>query len=129
MSQKERPLSPHLQIYRPQITSILSILHRLTGIAIGVGTLVLAWWLIAAAIGPEAYGNVQWFLSSWFGRCILLVFTFCFFYHLCNGIRHLGWDMGWGLELATLHITAWIVITAAIVLTLLSWIAGYALKL
>ena len=125
----DNPLSPHLQIYRPQITSILSILHRLTGIALGVGTLVLAWWLIAAAIGPEAYGNVQWFLSSWFGTFILLGFTFCLFYHLCNGIRHLGWDMGWGLELATLHITSWIVITAAIVLTLLSWIAGYALKL
>ena len=128
MAQTERPLSPHLQVYRPQITSILSIFHRLTGIVLGVGTLLLAWWLIAAALGPGAYADAEWFISSWVGRLVLLGFTFSLFYHLCNGIRHLGWDIGWGFDLPVLHVTGWLVLLAAIGLTLLAWILGYALR-
>ena len=127
MAPTERPLSPHLQVYRPQITSILSILHRLTGVVLGGGTLLLAWWLIAAAVGPEAYADVEWFISSWVGRLVLLGFTFCLFYHLCNGIRHLGWDAGWGFELPVLHATGWLVVVAAMGMTLVAWILGYAL--
>jgi len=127
MASTERPLSPHLQVYRPQITSILSILHRLTGVVLGGGTLLLASWLIAAAVGPEAYADVEWFISSWVGRLVLLSFTFCLFYHLCNGIRHLGWDIGWGFELPVLHATGWLVVVAAMGMTLVAWILGYAL--
>ena len=128
MAQTERPLSPHLQVYRPQITSILSIFHRLTGIVLGVGTLLLAWWLIAAALGPGAYADAEWFISSWVGRLVLLGFTFSLFYHLCDGIRHLGWDIGWGFDLPVLHVTGWLVLLAAMGLTLLAWILGYALR-
>ena len=127
MAQTERPLSPHLQVYRPQITSMLSILHRLTGVVLGGGTLLLAWWLTAAAVGPEAYAEVAWFISSWLGRLVLLGFTFCLFYHLCNGIRHLGWDIGWGFELPVLRATGWLVLVAAMGMTLGAWILGYAL--
>ena len=127
MAQTERPLSPHLQVYRPQITSMLSILHRLTGVVLGGGPLLLAWWLIAAAVGPEAYAEVAWFISSWLGRLVLLGFTFCLFYHLCNGIRHLGWDIGWGFELPVLRATGWLVLVAAMGMTLGAWILGYAL--
>ena len=127
MAQTERPLSPHLQVYRPQITSMLSILHRLTGVVLGGGTLLLAWWLIAAAVGPEAYAEVAWFISSWLGRLVLLGFTFCLFYHLCNGIRHLGWDIGWGFELPVLRATGWLVLVVAMGMTLGAWILGYAL--
>ena len=127
MAQTERPLSPHLQVYRPQITSMLSILHRLTGVVLGGGTLLLAWWLIAAAVGPEAYAEVAWFISSWLGRLVLLGCTFCLFYHLCNGIRHLGWDIGWGFELPVLRATGWLVLVAAMGMTLGAWILGYAL--
>src|SRR5260221_6908133 len=89
MTSPDRPLSPHLQIYRPQLTSVLSILHRATGILLGVGTLVLAWWVIAAAAGPDAFARVQGFLGSWLGILVLLGWTAALFYHLANGIRHL----------------------------------------
>ncbi len=128
MAQAERPLSPHLQVYRPQITSMLSILHRLTGFGLAVGSLLLAWWLVAAAYGPSAFGIVQGFIESWFGRLILLGFSFCFFYHLANGIRHLFWDVGMGFEVETAERTGWLAIIAGVGLTLLAWIAGYAMR-
>jgi succinate dehydrogenase / fumarate reductase cytochrome b subunit len=121
-----RPLSPHLQIYRPQLTSVLSILHRATGIALAVGTLLLVWWLLATASGdPGAYQAVQGFIGSWLGRLLLLGWTYAFFHHLAGGIRHLLWDAGWGYELPTVYATGWTVVGAAVVLTLASWIAGY----
>jgi succinate dehydrogenase / fumarate reductase, cytochrome b subunit len=89
-----RPLSPHLQIYRPQITSVLSISHRATGLALSLGTLLLVWWLVALARGPEAFASVQSFVGSWLGRLLLLGWTFSLFFHLANGIRHLCWDAG-----------------------------------
>src|SRR5690606_1427727 len=101
MISSRRPLSPHLQIYRPQITSTLSILHRLTGIALGGGTLLLTWWLVAAAAGPEAFATAQGFICSIVGRLLLFGWSFALFYHLCNGIRHLVWDAGYGFEIDT----------------------------
>lgn len=126
MATDNRPLSPHLQVYKPQLTSMLSILHRLTGVALAVGTLMLVWWLIAAATGPEAYDAAQSFIGSIIGRLLLLGWTFALFYHLANGIRHLAWDTGLGFELATAYTTGWLVVIAAIVLTLASWLGGYA---
>lgn len=126
MATDNRPLSPHLQVYRPQLTSMLSILHRLTGVALAFGTLLLVWWLIAAATGPEAYDAAQDFIGSILGRLLLLGWTFALFYHLANGIRHLAWDTGRGFELATAYTTGWLVVIAAIVLTLASWVGGYA---
>jgi succinate dehydrogenase / fumarate reductase cytochrome b subunit len=127
MTQGNRPLSPHLTIYRPQITSILSISHRITGCALAVGALVLAYWINAAAYGPEAFERMQDMLSHWFGRLLLFGWTFCLFYHLCNGIRHLCWDAGWGFDLPQVRMTGWLVVVASIALTLISWAAGYGM--
>lgn len=128
MTGENRPLSPHLQIYRPQLTSVLSILHRLTGIALAAGTLLLVWWLVAVAAGPAAFETVQGFIGSWFGRALLLGWSYALFYHLANGIRHLAWDAGWGFELKTVYLTGWTVIWASVALTLLAWILGYSMR-
>ncbi len=119
-----RPLSPHLQVYRPQISSVLSITHRLTGIALGVGTLLLTWWLVAAASGEAAFADVQGFIGSPMGVLVLLGWTFALYYHLANGIRHLAWDAGFGFELPTMHRTGLAVVIAAGAMTLLTWIVG-----
>ena len=121
-----RPLSPHLQIYRPQITSVLSISHRATGLALSLGTLLLVTWLVALARGPEAFASVQGFVGSWFGRLLLLGWTFSLFFHLANGIRHLCWDAGYGFEIKTTEISGWVVVGAAAVLTVIVWVAGLA---
>ncbi|MGP1397509.1 MAG: succinate dehydrogenase, cytochrome b556 subunit [Inquilinaceae bacterium] len=122
----ERPLSPHLQIYRPQITSVLSILHRATGIAMAVGTLVLVYWLLAAAAGPDSFASAQGFVGSFIGQILLFGWSFALFFHLCNGIRHLAWDAGYGFDLDVATLTGWIVVAAASVLTLIAWIVGIA---
>lgn len=127
MAKIERPLSPHLQIYKWQITMVTSVTHRATGIALGAGALLLAWWLIAIASGPEAYGTVSAFLSSWFGRLVLFGFTWALFYHLCNGIRHLAWDAGMGFELPAMRKSGVTVIIASVVLTVITWIIGYSM--
>ena len=127
MNTGNRPLSPHLQVYKPQITSVLSILHRITGIGLAAGALVLVYWLNAAAYGPDAFERAQDFLASWVGRLLLLGWTWALFYHLCNGIRHMFWDAGRGLELPQVHITGWIVVVASLGFTLISWFAGYGL--
>jgi succinate dehydrogenase / fumarate reductase cytochrome b subunit len=126
MTTGERPLSPHLQIYRWQITMVLSILHRATGIALAAGALLLAWWLIALAAGPEPYAAVQEFNGSWFGRLLLFGWTWSLFYHLCNGIRHLFWDAGRGFEIPTFTASGWTVVVVSAALTILAWIWGYA---
>ena len=123
---RSRPLSPHLQIYRPQITMVLSILHRGTGIALSVGTLMLVWWLVAAATGPAAFASAQGFITSWFGLLLLLGWTFALFFHLCNGIRHLFWDAGHGFEIKTFYASGWAVVAASGGLTVLAWIIGLA---
>ena len=128
MANVERPLSPHISIYRPQITSTLSILHRITGVVLGIGTLVLTWWLVAAATGDAYYALVVDLLSSWLGRLIVLGFTWCLFFHLCNGIRHLFWDAGYGFEISTVTKSGWLVVVAATAITLLAWIAAYGAR-
>jgi len=125
MAHVERPLSPHLQIYKPQISSLLSILHRATGIALGVGTLILAWWLIALASGPDAYRAMTKVVGSLPGRILLLGFTWALFYHLCNGIRHLFWDAGRGFELPTMARSGWAVVVGSALLTVLTWVLAY----
>jgi succinate dehydrogenase / fumarate reductase cytochrome b subunit len=128
MANVERPISPHLQIYKWQITSVLSILHRITGAALGIGALLLAWWLLAAASGPHAFAVAQGFIASWLGRLILLGFSWALFFHLCNGIRHLAWDAGYGFDLPTVERTGWLVVIGSAALTLLAWFIGYGLR-
>ena len=125
MSTGERPLSPHLQVYRWQWTMALSILHRATGTALAVGTLLMTWWLLALAAGPDAFADAQGFIGSWFGRFLLFGWTWSLFYHLCNGIRHLAWDAGIGFELETARNTGYLAAAASVVLTVLAWVAGY----
>ena len=124
MRSDPRPLSPHLQIYRWQLTSVLSILHRATGIALGAGTLLLVWWLVAAAQGPDAYARVQGFLGSWVGLLLLFGWSLALYYHLCNGLRHLWWDTGRGLDLRSVYAGGWTVLAATAVLTAITWVAG-----
>ena len=116
-----RPLSPHLQIYRPQLTSVLSITHRATGVALAVGTVVLLYWLQAAARGPEAYQAAKALLGDGFVQLVLAGWSWAFFYHLCNGIRHLFWDAGKGFEISSVYASGYTVLGASIVLTLLVW--------
>ena len=122
MAASNRPLSPHLQIYRPQITSVLSILHRITGVALAVGVPLLVWWLAAAALGPTAFGPARAFWGSWFGQLRRLGWTFALFYHLCNGIRHLAGDLGYGCDPETAALTGWLVVAGAGGLTLVTWV-------
>ena len=125
MPSGNRPLSPHLQVYRPQLTSILSILHRITGVVIWAGAVMMTYWIASATYGPEAFARAQWFLGSWFGRLVLLGLTGATFYHLANGIRHLAWDIGWGYEMDKLNISGWAVLIFTGVMTVLTFLAGY----
>jgi len=122
-----RPLSPHLQVYRPQLTSVLSILHRATGMALAVGALYLVLWVVFASAGPGTYAKFQAFNSSWLGVLLLLGFAFALYYHLCNGIRHLFWDAGYGFELKDAYRSGWIVVAVALAATIVSWIVGLRL--
>jgi succinate dehydrogenase / fumarate reductase cytochrome b subunit len=125
MNSTNRPLSPHLQIYRLPLVALLSITHRITGVALSAGTILLVIWLGSAAYGPEAYDQVSACLASPFGMFVLFGFSAAFYYHLCNGIRHLVWDAGRGFELATVKRANRLVLLSAIVLTLGTW--AYAL--
>lgn len=122
-----RPLSPHLQVYRPQITSVMSICHRFSGIALAVGTFLLVSWLLAAAQGPVAFAEAQAFLGSFLGRLMLFGWTFALFYHFSNGIRHLAWDLGHGYDLESVARSGWFTVGAAIGLTLFAWVLGYVM--
>ena len=117
MPQAQRPLSPHLQVYRPQLTTVLSVLHRGTGLALSMGAVALVTWLAAIASGPAAYGRAQSiFAASWF-RLLLAGWAFCGFYHLANGIRHLAWDVGWGYEIPQAYASGWTVVAFALLTT------------
>lgn len=117
MRQTERPLSPHLTIYRWPITMILSILHRITGVMMALGLVVLTAWLVQAASGPEQYQYFRVTMASPLGQTALIAWTFAFFLHLGNGIRHLVWDAGRGFEKRQSRASAWVVLVLAVLLT------------
>jgi len=121
MAVGKRPLSPHLQIYRPQITSVLSISHRFSGVVLAIGLLVLVYWLAALAAGDAAYAEALSVLGAWPVKLVLFLGSFAFFYHLANGIRHLWWDSGRGFEISQVNASGWVVIIAASTLTLIAW--------
>ena len=118
---RERPISPHLQVYKPQITSVLSIFHRITGVALTFGLILLVAWIFTLSLGEEYFEYFVMFIKSWFGLLILFGFTFALNYHLCNGIRHLFWDAGYGYEIETVHKSGLAVLVVSFVLTILIW--------
>jgi succinate dehydrogenase / fumarate reductase cytochrome b subunit len=122
MATPNRPLSPHLQVYRLPLTALMSISHRITGVGLTFGTLLLAWWIVAAAYGPSDYAQVQSFLSSWIGLILLLGFSFALYFHLCNGIRHLFWDIGKYFELEQTRRADVFVLIGATALTAATWV-------
>ncbi|MHA6646247.1 succinate dehydrogenase, cytochrome b556 subunit [Mesorhizobium sp. A623] len=119
---RTRPLSPNIQVYRPQLTSVLSIANRITGVALSACAVVLVFWLVAAARGPDAYSRFQIVLGSWPGRILLLAASFAFFLHLCGGLRHLVWDSVQAFELRQIYASGWIIVIASVALTLASWL-------
>ncbi|WP_027231007.1 succinate dehydrogenase, cytochrome b556 subunit [Phyllobacterium sp. UNC302MFCol5.2] len=122
-----RPLSPHLQIYKPIPTMVMSIVHRVTGAALYVGTLLVAWWLIAAAIGEDYFNDVNAIYGSWLGLLVLLGYTWALLHHMIGGIRHLIWDTGRGLEKETTTKMAWASLILSVTLTILVWIAAFTI--
>ena len=125
-ARSKRPLSPHFQVYKWPVTMGTSILHRVTGVGLGLGTLILAWWLVAASLGPDAYAAFETAAFNLFGRFVLFGFTLALVYHALNGVRHLAWDLGYGFKVATANISGLIVYGATVVVTLVIWIAAYA---
>jgi succinate dehydrogenase / fumarate reductase, cytochrome b subunit len=119
-----RPLSPHLQVYRPQITTFTSIMHRVTGVALAIGTLLMTWWLVAAATSDEAFATVQYFMGSPLGLLFLFGWTLALIYHLLNGLRHLAWDAGFGFDAPEYRQTGMAVLIGTVAVTILLWIAG-----
>ncbi len=127
MEQKSsaRPLSPHLQIYKPMLTMVMSILHRITGVGLYFGIILLMWWLTAASISDSYFDFVQGFFGHWFGRLLLFGFTWALIHHALGGLRHLLWDTGRGFDLNVVEWLAWANLAGSIILTLLLWIIGY----
>jgi succinate dehydrogenase / fumarate reductase cytochrome b subunit len=121
----QRPLSPHIQIYRWTLTMFLSILHRATGVALYAGTLLLVWWLMAAATGPEAFALFQGVAGSWIGRLVLFGYTWALFHHMFGGIKHFIWDTGAGFELSAVEWISRGATVIPILLTLISWVLAY----
>ena len=126
MATRKRPLSPHLSVYKGQISSVVSVMQRVTGGGLAVGLGFLVYWLGAAAYGPESYATAQWFLTSWFGYLCLFGFSGCMYFHLCNGIRHLVWDIGFGFEIHQVNIGGIMVLAATAILTVLTWVYVFA---
>lgn len=121
MLKDNRPLSPHLTIYRPQITSVLSIMHRITGVALYAGSLLLMAWLWSAAYASEFYAQIQECLASTAGKVLLIGWTSAFYYHLSNGVRHLFWDMGKGLDIPCATKSGWLVLGLTLLMTVFTW--------
>ncbi len=115
-----RPLSPHLQIYRPQLTSMTSILTRITGNALLIGALLIVWWFLAASTGPEAFATANAVITSWFGDLVMFGSLWALWYHSLAGVRHLIWDTGRGLEVETAEKLGWAVIGGSVLLTILT---------
>ena len=122
---RARPLSPHLTVYRWPATMLMSILHRVTGSALYVGTLLVAWWLIAAATSERQFELANAVFGSWIGRLVLFGYTWALMHHMLGGIRHFIWDTGAGLEKHTASKIAWATLAGSVALTLLIWVAGY----
>ena len=122
---RPRPLSPHLQVYKPQLTSILSILHRGTGIVLSIGSIFLVSWILVLTLGESAYKIYSQLVNNWFGKLVIFGFTFGLFYHLSNGIRHLFWDAGYGYDLKDAYISGFAVIFSSLSLTLITWLIVY----
>ena len=123
----QRPLSPHLQVYRPQISSALSIFHRLTGIALSAGTLLMVWWLVAAATSDDAWAEMQAVVGSILGLVVLFGWTVALMYHFFAGIRHIAWDMGYGFDKPDFHYTGYAVLAATAVSSVAIWAVGLGL--
>jgi succinate dehydrogenase / fumarate reductase cytochrome b subunit len=121
-----RPLSPHVQVYRWPLSMALSIAHRVTGIGASLGTLLLTWWLVAAATSDAAFEQVQWFLGSALGLLLLFGWTAALMFHFLAGLRHLAWDAGYGFDGGEYNATGWAVVIGTVVATLLIWIIGLA---
>jgi succinate dehydrogenase cytochrome b subunit len=122
---RPRPLSPHLQVYKFMLTYLMSGLHRISGAVLYFGMLLVAWWLVAASSGPNAYANFQWFIGSWIGRLVLFGYTWALLHHMLGGIRHLIWDTGRGFEPSEREMLARVTIIGSIALTLIVWAIGY----
>ena len=120
---RTRPLSPHLQVYRPQMTSVMSILHRAAGVVLTTGTLILAAWLVSLALGQEAYNGVVMLIGHPFGQFVLFGYSVALIYHALNGVRHLGWDLGFGLTIPQVYKNGQIVLFLTVVLTMGLWSA------
>ncbi|HET7569373.1 MAG TPA: succinate dehydrogenase, cytochrome b556 subunit [Gammaproteobacteria bacterium] len=125
MNTADRPLSPHLQIYKWPLTMATSIMHRASGMWLSVGSAALVFWLICAALGPDSYVIAQGFFHSGWGIALLMLWAMAFFYHLCNGIRHLFWDAGKGFDIHVAHNVSWVVIGIAAACTIVTWIFGF----
>ena len=121
----ERPLSPHIQVYRWTLTMAMSIAHRLTGLGLYFGTILLAWWLLSASNGPNRYAEVQWFMSTFIGRLVLFGYTWALLHHMLGGIRHLIWDLGYAFGPSEREWLTRTTSIGSIVLTLVLWIVGY----
>jgi succinate dehydrogenase / fumarate reductase, cytochrome b subunit len=122
MARADRPLSPHLQIFRWYFTMALSIAHRATGIALAAGLVLLCWWLLALAHGPDAFAVVQRMIDSWFGVLVLLLYTLALFYHMGNGVRHLVWDFGYGFDVDVARRSGIAVLVFTVAMTVLVWL-------
>ena len=125
---KARPLSPHLQIYRPMLSMTMSIMHRITGVGLAVGMIGLVWWFTAASISDSYFNFVQGFFYHWFGRLVLFGFTWALMHHMLGGLRHFIWDTGRGFELKTVE---WLVrgnLIGSVLLTILIWVIGYGVR-
>lgn len=118
----DRPLSPHLMIYNLPLNAVLSITHRITGTALAFSALLIVWWFLAAATSPQYFAFADGLLTSWVGTAILVLSAFGLWFHFCNGIRHLIWDLGYGFDVEDVERSCWIVLGASVVLTLLTLI-------
>jgi len=118
---QNRPLSPHLQVYKPQVTSVLSIFHRMTGVALSAGLVLLVGWIFSLSLGENIFKYYAYFLESWLGLLIMFSFTFALNYHFCNGVRHLFWDAGYGYEISTVYKSGLAVVIISLLSTCLIW--------
>jgi succinate dehydrogenase / fumarate reductase cytochrome b subunit len=128
MTGKQRPLSPHLQIYRLPLNAILSISHRISGVLLALGAVLVVAMLVAAASGSQAYQTMYTIAAHWAGQIVLIGFTLAFYFHFCSGIRHLFWDAGYGYHLRTAQRSAYAILVAAVVLTIATWAVAYGVN-